>query len=160
MKQGLEMKKILGLCLLLTGTLLATENSTSYGIGLGQLYNGVGVNIALQDTTSMKYLAVGCMDASYGSYSGWDANCGFAVGYVSTSILSSENNKHGLGVHIGITEDSNSVAGSIGLGYTYFVNEISNSGWNFGLTPVVTFRDNDNKDDNEVAVLLNLGYQF
>ena len=83
------MKKILKSLLLLSGTLLATENAISYGLGLGQLYNGVGVNIALQDTTNMKYIAVGCIDASYGSYSGWDANYGVALGYVSTTILKS-----------------------------------------------------------------------
>jgi len=142
------MKKILKSLLLLSGTLLATENAISYGLGLGQLYNGVGVNIALQDTTNMKYVAVGCIDASYGSYSGWDANCGVALGYVSTTILSDKNNKHGLGVHIALSDDVDNVAGTIGVGYTYFVNEISNSGWNVGLTPSLTFRDRETDVDN------------
>jgi len=151
------MKKMLKLLLLFSGTLFATSDDISYGIGLGQLYNGVGVNVALQDTTSMKYAAIGCMEVGYGSYEGWDTSCGIAVGYVSTSILSSANNKHGLGISIGAVEDSGDMSGTIGLGYTYFVNGISDSGLNIGLTPVATFRDSD---DNEVGLLLNLGYQF
>ena len=77
-----------GLGLLLSGVLLATESTTTYGIGLGQLYNGVGVNVASHDISSMKSIALGCMEIGYGSYSGLDASCGLSVAYVSTSILS------------------------------------------------------------------------
>jgi hypothetical protein len=72
------MKRILGLGLLLSGILLATESTTTYGIGLGQLYNGVGVNIASHDTSSIKSIALGCMEIDYGSYSGLDASCGLS----------------------------------------------------------------------------------
>ena len=156
------MKRTLGLGLLLSGVLLATESTTTYGIGLGQLYNGVGVNIASHDTSSMKSIALGCMEIAYGSYSGLDASCGLSVAYVSTSILSDQNNHHGLGIHLGIINDSDVdvLSGTIGLGYTYFLNEVSNSGWNFGFTPTFIFQKNTDKKDNELALLLNLGYQF
>jgi len=40
-----------------------------------------------------------------------------------SSILSDKNNHHGLGIHLGIINDSDVdvVFGTIGLGYTYFL---------------------------------------
>jgi hypothetical protein len=46
------------------------------------------------------------------------------------------------------------------LGYTYFLNEVSNSGWNFGFTPTFIFQKDTDTKDNELALLLNLAYQF
>jgi hypothetical protein len=133
----MNMKKILKLWLLCSSLLLATEGTTSYGIGLGQLYNGVGINIASHETSSMKSIAFGCMDIAYGTYSGFNASCGFSIAYVSTRIFEENNNHHGLGVHVGITKDSDAFAGSVGVGYSYFFDEIANKGLNIGLTPTL-----------------------
>ena len=154
------MKKILGL--LLSGVLFAEDVATTYGIGLGQLYNGIGVNIASHNTSSMKNFAIGCIEVDYSSYSGVNTNCGVSVSYISTSILSNNNNHHGLGISLGIVNDSDAgvISGTIGIGYTYFFNEISNTGWNFGFTPTFIFPTDTDKKDNEFGLLLNLGYQF
>ena len=153
-------KIAIAISILVGVNLKADENKLSYGIGIGALYNGIGANIALPKQNSMTYLAVGCVSLEYSDYNDqWDSSCGFGLGYIDTSILSNKNNKHGLGVFLGATYNSSKEKDeelTLGLGYTYFSNGISNRGWNFGLTPAIKFY----KNGKDAILLLDIGYQF
>jgi hypothetical protein len=151
--------KILVAMMLLASVVNAEESELSYGLGIGALYNGVGINIASPTKEDLKYVSLGCMDFSYSSYVGFNTNCGLGIGYINTSIIG-DSNKHGLGLHLAVHEDDggdSSTQVSLGVGYTYFLNQ-SKIGWNFGLTPIYIFGDSEN--DNKVALLFDLGYEF
>ena len=151
--------KILVAMMLLSSAVNAEESELSYGLGIGALYNGVGINIASPTKEDLKYVSLGCIDFSYSSYVGFNTNCGLGIGYINTSIIG-DSNKHGLGLHLAVHEDDGSNSStqvSLGLGYTYFLNQ-SKIGWNFGLTPMYIFGDSEN--DNKVALMFDLGYQF
>lgn len=150
--------KILVGMMLLASVVKAEESELSYGLGIGGLYNGVGVNIASPTKEDLKYVSIGCIDFSYNSYSGWNTNCGLGLGYINTSIIG-DSNKHGLGLHLAVHEDgsANNAQVSVGAGYTYFVDP-SKIGWNFGLTPIYIFEDSENND--KLALMFDVGYQF
>ena len=132
----------------------------SFGIGGGSLYNGLGANIAHKKNDSLRYFAIGCIQVSYGTGSGVKATCGFGTGYVKTNILSSSN-KHGLGIHVGISVIGANVEGSdfgyqLGGSYVYFFQGIDSPGWNIGLTPSI---DRYN-GSNHIGGLFEVGYQY
>lgn len=159
MKNMNKVKILVGM-MLLASVVSAEESELSYGLGIGALYNGVGINIASPTEEDLKYASLGCIDFSYSSYVGFNTNCGLGIGYINTSIIG-DSNKHGLGVHLAVHEDDggydSSTQVSLGVGYTYFLNQ-SKLGWNFGLTPIYIFEDSENY--NKVALLFDLGYQF
>ena len=75
---------------------------TSFGLGLGALYNGLGVNIAFTDSKDLKFVAVGCSSWGHSSRDGTDVTCGVGVGWIMSDILTKKNNKHGIGLHLGL----------------------------------------------------------
>lgn len=155
------MKIITKLCLLtltlaISSQTFANDNFT-FGVGLGSLYSGVGVNVGIQSKTDLKYLSVGCV--SYSSLSG--EACGGGIGWVKTDLFNSTNTKHGASVYLGIVGSENDHFNNdpiygLGLGYHYFFSGINQSGLNLGVTVVA-----GNEDDGiGVGSMFQVGYQF
>ncbi|WP_100658748.1 hypothetical protein [Alteromonas flava] len=147
-------------CALFPLALTANVNAKEYsfGMGVGSLYSGLGVNIASHSENSLTYISAGCV--SYSSRAG--STCGVGGGWITTNILSVPNNKHGLGAYVGIvgTEresfDNHDAIYGGGLGYHYFFNGIDRAGTNIGLG----FMVGDTNDGTEGALVFQLGYQF
>ncbi len=138
----------------------------SFGIGIGYNYAGLGFNVALVSETDFKYIALGC--SSVTSYS---RDCdSFGVGWIKSDIFDFGNNKHGLGLFLYSESDNvlvkKDAANSryrsnriyeYGVQYTYYMNEINNAGFNFG----VHLGDSYSKHRDEGYSLgLQVGYQF
>ncbi len=157
------MKGILLYGVLLAGVFPAVSSGAdervSFGLGMSALYNGLGVNAAFMKGSDLKYVSLGCVSIAYSSNSGASSNCGVGVGWMRSDILSN-NGKHGLGVHLGITynshDDRDDVEVFVGVPYAYFFSGMTAASWHVGLTPVLGRRD----DDTEGGLLVNLGYQF
>jgi hypothetical protein len=151
------LKKIVITTTLLVSLVNAEGSELSYGLGLGALYNGVGINLSAIEKDEIKYVSLGCTAVTDSSYNGLDSSCGLGLGYINANILGNTN-QHGIGVHISANNNTieNTIEFSIGLGYTYFVDE-SKVGLNFGVTPLLTILD---KEQTDVSLLLGLGYQF
>ncbi len=155
------MKKKLLYVFILAGifssTTVIAQDKISFGIGSGALYNGLGANIAVMKKSDLKYLALGCIAIGYSSDRGVLSNCGVGAGWVRSDILS-KNDKHGLGIHIGLTynTDKNNTEAFIGIPYLYFFKGMFAGGWNVGLAPIIGETDGETRG----GLLFNLGYQF
>lgn len=157
------MIKLVSVCFLLgvyaVSPCLADDSVYSVGLGVGALYNGLGVNAASLRGSDMKYLSLGCMGFAYSSSEGKRSNCGVGIGWIRSDILSGDD-RHGLGMHLGLTRnndvDDHETEKFLGLSYNYFFNGMPNAGWNVGLTPILRWRN----DEARGGILLNLGYQF
>ncbi len=159
----MSMKILLGSVLALLGILFTTPasagNQASLGFGFGALYNGVGFNLAFPEDDDLKYVSLGCLAFGYSSSNGTFSNCGIGAGWMRSDILSS-NGRHGLGVHVGITRnsdtDNDATEVFVGIPYSYFFRGMDAAGSNIGLTPILG-RHNGSVG---AGMLLNLGYQF
>ena len=160
------MRKLLLSGIILSGVLSAVtsvaEDRVSFGAGSGALYNGLGVNLGFIKNSDLKYVSLGCIAFGYSSSNGISADCGIGAGWMRSDILS-ENGKHGLGIHIGVTHnthnthnDRNDAEAFIGIPYAYFFRGMSAAGGNVGLTPILS----QNNGKTRGGLLLNLGYQF
>tara|TARA_R110000737_G_scaffold268494_1_gene275927 strand:- start:3312 stop:3893 length:582 start_codon:yes stop_codon:yes gene_type:complete len=142
------------------------NNSYAVGLGVGAMYSGLGTNFALVSKTDMKYISAGCV--KYSSFSG--STCGFGAGWIMTDLFGAKSNKHGVGVYVSLvdneryTSNTSTTEGTkyfrhesdiygAGVSYTYFINGIDRSGFNFGLSAHVTNADN-------FGGFLQVGYQF
>ncbi|MFK8082586.1 MAG: hypothetical protein AB8B97_20095 [Granulosicoccus sp.] len=149
----------------------AIANST-VGVGFGSLYNGLGINAGRTTDVSMTYGSLGCMGGSLGhsttlsagdytnvSESSSETNCGFGLGYISTSPLSGNN--HALGLNLGYTHNTaDDVGGSefyVMPGYYFFFNGINQRGPNLGFGTQTRYFE---ERSTQTGVILNLGYQF
>jgi len=143
---------------------------TTFGVGVGSLYNGLGLYFGQTNNTSLMFGSLGCIGAS-SSRSGnatdgfttrdrsYETNCGVGLGYIN--MLLWPGNKHGLGLSIGYTYDTNDISGGseyhVMPGYHYFLNGISQRGLNIGFGAKVTRSEIDSADTD---LIFNLGYQF
>ena len=138
----------------------AAESETSFGVGIGALYSGVGVNIGLRSDGDFKYFAAGCFGIGYSNNSGWRLPCGIGVGWIWAGLLSEDDNRNSFGFYVGPVgiDNSNDDKASYGLGvtYLYFLQGINASGWNVGITPAIGKEHGGTKG----ALLINVGYQF
>lgn len=129
----------------------------SFGIGLGSLYNGLGVNFGISKDKSLRYLALGCIGGSSSDEGDFSGICGIGAGYIKSGVfkLSPE---HTLGGMISVNHDEkNDVRETfVGLSYHYMFSKDPAYGWGIGLTPGVIFRDSS----EDAHFMLNLGYQF
>ena len=155
-------KAILSIMLLagiFTAMAPAVAGRTSFGAGLGVLYNGLGINFGLRGETDFKYLALGCAAIGYSSRYGTSSDCGMGTGWMNSAILS-DMGRHALGVHLGLTydthEDRDEIEAFVGIPYVYFFNGIDTAGLNLGLAPYLGRHNGENRG----GFLLNLGYQF
>ncbi|SEL29020.1 hypothetical protein SAMN05216262_108142 [Colwellia chukchiensis] len=141
------------------------ESKLNFGVGIGQMYNGLGGNVALTDLDSLKFIAIGCT----GDSSTLGTICGASAGWITTTLFESSSNKHGLGLYLSNVDkeiqSKRNNDGSIyftekevygfGVSYTYFINGINKRGFNIGTSIHYTNSDLDN-----VGYFLQAGYQF
>jgi hypothetical protein len=131
---------------------------TSFGLGLGALYNGLGVNIAFTDSEDLKFVAVGCSSWGHSSRDGTDVTCGVGVGWIMSDILTKKNDKHGIGLHFGLNYDTrhNDFEPVLSMPYVFFFKGIDSKGLNIGAAPLVAWESGDAK----FGLFLQIGYQF
>lgn len=164
---NLKISRLLFTTLFFSGSVLASESeeSTSFGLGLGAIYSGVGGNFAFVSDTDMKYVSLGC--TSYSSPGG--SSCGAGLGWIKTDLFNTDSNKHGVGIYVGkVDEDSSAriVNGRVkfdeeavyglGLSYTYFASGINSPGFNFGISVHKTNSDYQ----SGLGAFWQVGYQF
>lgn len=149
--------------LLCTAGPSCASDEITFGIGLGAMYSGLGMNIALRSEHDLRYLSAGCVALGYSDAEGRIAACGVGAGWLWTNNFSDSNNRHGLGLSLGpigyrgrtyVGEEGDTIYGA-GISYAYFVPGISRKGWNLGATLAV-----GHKDDANGHLLLQAGYQY
>jgi hypothetical protein len=140
-----------------TGSLSAADK-TSFGVGVGALYNGLGGNFALIKADDMKYVSIGCTEARSSSTHGTDVTCGVGVGWLRADIFTRKNSKHALGLNLALDYDQfhSEIEPSIRLPYVYFFKGIERRGLNLGLAPLIRWDANG----TEFGVMFEVGYQF
>ena len=140
-----------------TGSSSAADK-TSFGLGVGALYNGLGGNLALIKADDLKYISVGCSEYMSSSIEGTFVTCGVGIGWLRSDLLTKKNSKHGLGLNIALDYDGfeSKAEPSIRLPYVFFFRGIDRKGWNIGVAPLVRW----DADGTELGVMLEVGYQF
>lgn len=141
----------------------------SFGLGVGAIYTGLGVNAAMLSTTEMKYLSLGCNE--YSSVHG--TSCGVGAGWIKTDLFGSHSNRHGLGFYVtSLGEETTtsytttdqgtnqywhrSAVYGLGMSYNYFSNGISKPGFTYG----VSVHTSNAEYEGKLGGFLQLGYQF
>ena len=137
---------------------LSAADKTSFGLGVGALYNGLGGNLALIKADDMKYISVGCGEFMSSSIDGTYVTCGVGIGWLRSDILTKKNSKHGLGLNIALDYDGfeSKFEPSIRLPYVFFFRGLDRRGWNLGVAPLVRW----GADGTDLGVMLEVGYQF
>ena len=169
------MKKTL-LAVLVAAPLLcsAATADTTFGIGAGSLYSGLGVNLGRTTDTSLTFGALGCVgfssagsetragDGSVERSNSHDSNCGVGIGHVSTALL--PGNRQGLGLSLGYTYDTgleeDGPGGSqwrLAPSYHYFFSGIDQRGLTFGIGPQLVMYEGGS---TAIGPMINLGFQF
>ena len=148
---------LLTLITVATGHSLAADK-TSFGVGAGALYNGLGGNLALIKADDLRYISVGCSEFSHSSSGGTNLTCGVGLGWLRSDILIKKNSKHGLGLNIALDYDGfeSKLEPSIRLPYVFFFRGLDRRGWNLGVAPLVRW----DADGTDLGVMLEVGYQF
>ena len=151
------------ICILCLLPVAWAEESGIFGAGAGPLYNGLGLNLHSSNDSTYKYIAVGCV--GFGKSSSSDEvprDCGVGVG-VQWIGLFADNDHHGLGGHLAVTdkkndhaEDYNGTAVLLGLSYSYFFNGPESRGWNFSVAPYI----GKYGDETDTGILVGPGFQF
>jgi hypothetical protein len=136
----------------------SAADKTSFGLGIGALYNGLGGNFALISADDLKYISAGCSEASHSSADGTNLTCGVGVGWLRSDIVTRKNSKHALGLNIVLDYDQlhSEFEPGIRLPYVFFFRGIDRRGWNIGIAPLVRW----DAGGTEVGVMLEIGYQF
>jgi hypothetical protein len=142
------------------------EESLALGAGLGAMYSGLGINLALKSDNQIKYVSVGAVACHKNNNDPTKCIVGIGVGLLRTDMFSSTNNHHGVGLYIGaVRAERRGYGGSIddfkavygaGISYTYFWNGINGRGMNIGLAPTMGFRGGRSIP----GLFVQLGYQF
>lgn len=142
---------------LATGTLTAAD-TTSFGVGLGALYNGIGGNFALIKADDFRFVSAGCTEASSSSANGTNLTCGVGVGWLRSDLLTRKNSKHGLGINLALDYDQlhSEIEPAVRLPYVFFFNGLGRRGFNLGLAPLVRW----DAEGTELGVMFEFGYQF
>ena len=157
LKQLVFVAAALVLSVALCGPVSAAD-TTSFGVGIGALYNGLGGNFSLIRADDLKFISVGCSEASSSSSNGTNLTCGVGVGWLRSDLLSRKNSKHGLGINLALDYDQlhSEVEPSIRLPYVFFFNGLGRRGFNLGLAPLVRW----DADGTELGLMFEVGYQF
>ena len=139
------------------GVSLAADR-TSFGLGVGSLYNGLGVNAAFMSPENLKFVAFGCTEFSHSSHGGTDLTCGVGIGWIMSDILTKKNDKHGIGLHLGLNYDTwdNDFEPVLSIPYVFFFKGIDSRGLNIGAAPAVRWESGG----AEFGLFLEIGYQF
>lgn len=135
------------------------NNKSSFGIGAGSMYSGLGVNYGIKADRTFKYLSFGTYLLAYGTGNGLYSNFGLGVGYMTTTF--SQNDKHAVGVDGSVSysrpdyrSEGMSYKGS--ASYIYFFNNMAQGGWHAGLTLGVEYYENN----LNLIGPIHIGYQF
>ena len=136
----------------------SAADRTSFGLGVGALYNGLGGNFALITANDLKYVSLGCSEATHSSRNGTNVTCGVGVGWLMSDILTKQNSKHGLGLSIALDYDQrhSEFEPTIRMPYVYFFKGIDRRGWNIGAAPLIRW----DAEGTEIGVMFEVGYQF
>lgn len=141
----------------------------TFGLGVGSLYNGIGINFGISAPTSLTFGSLGCLSLSYGTTGDgeggrgsdeFDSKCGIGLGYVSNTLLPGHRNALGLslGLNNNSIEKRSTTVEYIAIpSYNFFFNGLNNRGFNLGAGPKFTFRENASM---HTGFVLNLGFQF
>ena len=131
---------------------------TSFGLGGGSLYNGLGVNVAFVSPENLKFVALGCSEWRNSSSDGTDVTCGVGVGWIKSDILTKKNDKHGIGLHLGLNYDTreSDFEPMLSIPYVFFFKGIDSKGLNIGAAPLVAWESGG----AEFGFFLQIGYQF
>jgi len=137
------------------------ESGLSFGVGVGALYSGLGVNVGTRSEHAFGYLAAGCIAVSHSSSEGWDLPCGVGAGWIWTGLLTKANDRHGVGIYAGPVSTNtrpghDKVNYGAGLTYVYSFGDTVAKGLQLGITPTVGKKNGEYRG----GVLINLGYQF
>jgi hypothetical protein len=154
-----------------SASVLADDNKQqfSFGLGIGAMYTGLGVNAAMVSPTELKYLSLGCIEYS----STYGTACGAGLGWIKTDLFDIQNNKHGLGLYVTSLgeETTNSYTTSdqgttvywhrsavygLGVSYSYFSNGIDKPGFTYG----VSVHGSNAEFENKLGGFFQIGYQF
>jgi hypothetical protein len=84
-----------------------TAADSTIGVGIGSLYNGLGLNFGRSSDTSLTYASLGCMGASTSRStntagdvvsrdSDYETNCGIGLGYMNFSSLQEKRQRKNL----------------------------------------------------------------
>ena len=105
---------------------VAAADKTSFGLGVGALYSGLGGNIALIKADDMKFLSIGCSEMSRSSIDGTDLTCGLGIGWIRSDIITKRNSKHGLGLNIAVDYDQrySEIEPAIRIPYVFFLASV------------------------------------
>ena len=142
---------------LLSGASFAADR-TSFGLGLGAMYNGVGANVSFLKAEDLKFVALGCTGFGHSSIDGTIWTCGISGGWLKSNILTKKNSKHGLGLTVGLGYDSENsdVEPVLSIPYVFFFKGIVSRGWNLGLAPFVRW----DTEGTDLGAFIQVGYQF
>lgn len=140
-------------------TAVSAADRTSFGLGLGALYNGLGANVAWTSPDDMKFVSAGVSGYIYSSHGDDTAVFGIGAGWLKTDILTGKNNKHGLGINLALDyyQRASKIEPAIRIPYVFFFNGVDQKGLNLGIAPFVRW-SSDNSTD--FGALIQIGYQF
>lgn len=144
-------------------SLAQANNDTTFGLGLGLHYSGLGVNAGVHDGENSYLGSVGCV--SYSNFGG--STCGVGATWLSSYFFRDTDraDKHATSVYIGIVGSERIVENrqldydpiyGAALGYHYFFSGRRNNGFNVGFA----FSYGDAKRESDLNALLQVGYQF
>ena len=135
---------------------LAQQNNTSFGIGYGPDYAGLGINFGFAQEDIFKYLAVGCSRPGYGGH----YSCGGSVGFIQARPWGLSE-RFGMGVNIGLGYSQSEKYGTgsaVNIGATagYYFSGVHSPGWHLAITPAVQFVGTK----SSIVGLAGVGYQM
>lgn len=160
--------KILTTILVLMLTIATKAQGASFGLGLGGLYNGVGINVGVERAQTFFLGSVGCSGLSSGSGSDSSSDgdkhesrdFGSACGAGLAALQRGEGalSRHAVGLSLSLNDDTflDDTSVLLGLPYVYLFSGQGFQGWGLGLTPGLRFVN----DKSDGFFMLNLGYQF
>lgn len=138
------------------------ENMNYWGAGIGINYSGLGFSYGLKTDKDVKFGSLGCIDYS----SSYGPTCGVGIGWITTDFIPQKQNKHGLGVYLGLVGsqlkieresiiDRKPIYGG-SLGYHYFFNGVNLPGLILG----GSIAYGDKKNEKDLFYNFSVGYSF
>ncbi len=141
------------------------SDEISFGLGMGAMYSGLGMNVGLRSENDFRYLSAGAIALGYSDTEGSIVAYGLGGGWIRSDLLPTSNDRHGLGVYLGpvgyrgrryVGDPIETIYGA-GVTYAYFLHGIGRPSTNLGLT--LAAGEND-QGDTSGYLLLQAGYQY
>lgn len=150
----------------------AAKADTTWGLGVGPLYSGLGINFGRTTASSLTFASLGCNSlsnnrAENSKSDDFESSCGVGVGHLSTALFKSNRHAFGLNLDTSYNSIESQTELRIRPGYFYFFKGINKSGFNLGVGPNFFFnnkssnkRQLNNRGDDPIRIFFNIGYQF